>query len=462
MGEFMHSQEMLAANQRGNYRGATLLAAGLSLLLQHGSDAADMLTGRDYDPPAAVAAQTAPVIPAAPAEGHCRPDTATAADIGLQVQAQFCLEQRQGGRIAMVGYGLDLTVLEQVEGPLERSIARTTGGSIVMDVVPLAASRSAVAEQAAANGPVNCINDHNNGNTLADPAIAADATMPELQDYDLVLAVTKAPSCKPRGGVAQLAKGRHMTTYANAMDQAPDIGRIGKTSLHEFLHQQGLGHFGTFIGDINGDGDYRHLELEEDQDDVVVNLGTYLRNGEYVEYAVTSDNPMGGGLDDPESARLSPLQTEALDWPDQALGRDRDYLETRLDENGAEVVLTGPSAEEGRFVTMPLAEPVAYRDPAYTGEQGESGHNITFDRLVVLPDYMYTHDMSGVEVRGANLLLTNSANDFVSFATVDPELWGTERRTYHFQDGDQVLTLTMTADTLSVSRAPAVADRRVR
>ena len=105
-------------------------------------------------------------------------------------RATACSKVQKTGRVALVGYGIKPEVLARVAGDSEKVISTATNHIVTLGVVAIQAS--AEATTAFDKASPSCVNT----DKYTDYASrAANLAMPELDEYDFVVALTKKPSC---------------------------------------------------------------------------------------------------------------------------------------------------------------------------------------------------------------------------------------------------------------------------
>lgn len=291
--------------------------------------------------------------------------------------AERCRIALEGGRVALVTYGVPQDSAAAVGKRIEAMVPRATGdiAHMLVSVVPFTPAATAALREA--TGERDCID-------IADPtkyvAAAADKKMP-LQDSHFVVGLSNEKSCTPGvGGVANTTGGRLADVLmGEGVDPSSEdfVNKAAAIAVHELLHLLGLGHSGRVLYDktnLNGDMSQRIGRLFD--------LLAYLRDYTYQEYGGGASDVMsntGGGR------YIFPniLHIELLRQPAITLGAD----ESRAQPLGTEWrSYDVDDLVTGTFATIKLATPVSLVDQSVVeATKGHVAGAHTFDTLALVP-----------------------------------------------------------------------------
>jgi len=239
---------------------------------------------------------------------------------GEKQDARNCLKDRSG-QIALVGFGIEPKLLNQVAHDGEVALRTSSGGLIDVKFIQMQ-----VPEEASALLDVTVLK--NEKHCIEEQMLAKRAeSILGLKDYTAVVAVTRFRSCAPLGGHAL---GRHADIYG--INDPNKAGYYSYNLAHEVGHLFGLGHYtakncDTIPIEVN------HKKIGHDS-----KVETYLDVEAFLGYCELEEYEMGSTKEimnaqiayndsqsinsDPSKAELNAVQREQLRWPEVALGQN--------------------------------------------------------------------------------------------------------------------------------------------
>jgi hypothetical protein len=344
----------------------------------------------------------------------CDPTGASFAPIARKELAKRCLDDRYG-TIALVGYDIDPTELNQIAEHTEKVLHSATNGLIAPHIIPVVASEAATAEfmqTVMHHDGIDCV-DLDSVEQLAPRA--TDQLM-DLSKFDHVVVDTNFPVCKDPNDEDM----RYRTTYGMSWDDRSwrygmvfDAAKLSRIKLdpftqadfagHEIGHMLGLGHAGSFasaadypghIMSLNHFKTYANMSNSPD-----IDVDKLLSAGNYDEYASPS-NIMGSTFYDNNGAGLylNGMQRQRLEWPERITGETTDLA---VEINGCDwVTLQHPTNPNHNFGVFNLRTLVRLTDK--TGRPNPDP-SLAFGKLVIDPVFDHQGNMSDmVEVYLAN------------------------------------------------------------
>jgi hypothetical protein len=386
-------------------------------------------------------------------EVACNPATLTAlSDIAL---AQSCAAEYRNSSIALVNYSLDAPAAERIASDLEQDISRVTEGIVSVDVTVVSPTEQARQAFDHANSARDCVS----ATSLEFfGTYAADKAMPELAQYDKIIAESDEKSCvEGVHAVTDIAQGRYVEMFDSLTD---DNERSVKpeqrfTALHETLHLYGLKHAGTLFDQGLGLGDYAR-QIEQDAR-YSINLNEYIENSQYKEYGDTfSCNVMSNDCVQPnpdENRQLNTIQRNQLLLPERLANPDTTTLERIVE---AETIRFDAATPQDTFATLRINEDVHLSN--LKDDDPLSNTMTNFNNLHFIPIIKNTADnqsvISDVEVylSGSGTIDQKIMSGLDTVALGQLSLAeGTDETTYDVTIDDQVVSITFGNGGVSIT-----------
>ena len=383
----------------------------------------------------------------------CDPDKASLSNAATRSElARRCLHDLSG-KIALVGIDITQQRLDDLRVQASALMKRTTGGIFEPDITALSASASVNAKFHDLH--LACVDPSDIRGTGPE---MADNLM-HLSNFDHVITVTNLPACKKPGDdpfmtLEGIAYPNHNWRYAAEFSSASISDTRGPNEDafvldHESLHDEGLGHVGTFrsFRYLQGDGPeyglYRTIKYKPFTTAKNIDFDYLLGDGSFIENGAPY-NVMGTEwYDQNDGVTLNSLQRWRLQWPGRVEGNQTDWL--KRTKNGT-MLLTNPTAVNHDFGVLDL-----HRNVDFTTDDRKKAGNapLSCNQLVIDPIYdPKSHAKDIVEVSFAKNVSGNQL-EMVSLGYLDFSAPGSLHRVLTIKD--QRITINKTPNGYSVT-----------
>lgn len=333
--------------------------------------------------------------------GVCAEPAPGSSPESMITMAPACKLVTEGGKIALIGFGVDQNRLIVLAGAAKRLITRTYQGRVIVDVAPMVATPQAAELHASRASSPDCTDDiippavttpSPDDNTL-EAARASDEAM-DLNEYDLVIAATAQPACSGALGRGEVP-GRYSEVYSvTDNDSGAEVG-----IAHEVGHNLGFEHVSDVVyvgpdtGGPLGEGplvDYNFWDLAAERPPF--DLDAYLASCQIQEYAAShgqseerksgkaddfaqefTENVMGGNSIG-GNPTMNPVQLDVLRKQGDSTTRERAIAKEW-------VTFRQNDSEAGYYGTITLDRPVAVKVVVDDQEAVQ-----LYDRLVFLAE----------------------------------------------------------------------------
>lgn len=282
-------------------------------------------------------------------------------------QARLCNTFKTTGKIALVGYHLKDSLLQQIAQEAEKQTNKTYGTTISITAIPASESLSALLDSA---NPSCISNEH--------PVSwsAAKVMKDDLEAYGAIVGAASVYDCDNAVSGWHIADKGQFAEAVGVTDTATSVPTI----VHEIGHILGLGHAGQFF--INGDsaGEYIVPYIFSAEETAAIDISNITNASDFNAYGdgcniMGSESycPQLNGMDDANEITadypfyINPVQESMLDWANEYASA---YV-TTLEKGNTTLLNTG---EEHGIATIQLEEPILF--DGYAG-----GTDGTFDKL---------------------------------------------------------------------------------
>jgi hypothetical protein len=296
-------------------------------------------------------------------------------------EARRCADALKAGTLAVVNYGVPSDVVKIVDGQLGGLLNTATNGKANLRVVGVNASSTAKAQLSEAVGIKGCIDNRKRAQYGSQ---IADITMPELHQYNFILALSNERACVAGVGGSTMG-GRHADMFLGNLQNYKQHGQLPRgvldLSVHEVGHELGLGHAGVVstrqegnsLTDIAGLGNEMGKPLD---------LLAYLKGDIVYEEYGDIENIMGI-IPSPDYVQPNIIQEAQLSWPEVVLEGEQANPAKQLGEEA--VIFDEQACSRGEFATVELRGRITLNDSnTKKNTEGEGGTQ-KFTSLVVAP-----------------------------------------------------------------------------
>lgn len=274
--------------------------------------------------------------------------------------AEECEQLRTVGHIAVVGVGVPLTALEEINNTTEALLESSSNGLISMQLDTF--------EYKPTDNGKQWQNSVEEKHCVGwDVAELVEDTMAGLDKYPAIVVVTRLPSCN--AGVLGVSTGpRYAVVYG--VGARADTGLVATTQAHEIYHSVfGMGHTGEEVErDANSHEVWNTIF---DLSDPRLNIYEYLKGCEQHEYTFPfwpHKDVMGGGISHEPRAgmtsaptkvddyTLTPPQLNSLRWSDMFLNGNGGSKERAISDSWT--TITPSEGLQGGYASIKLDEPL--------------------------------------------------------------------------------------------------------
>jgi len=305
-------------------------------------------------------------------------------DPHIKEKARRCEEMQAAGTVAIVSFDADPNRISAFSRIIPLKISDATGGKVHLTTTPMDASPTAKAALSYFEHGKDCVDTSDKAPL---PARIADATMPELHKYDLVLAVTEQKACGTQAGQTS---GRLVNAYVGKA--GGNLNTAEAVVLHEVGHGVGENHRGTAGPLAPGHKVPNILNVYGYALGEPLDLKGYLGGAHgpvaFQEYSL-GPNIMGT-LGTPANVLPDSTQEALLDWPKAVLGQG-----SSIEQVGSKPVRISPEDAADNKVASVILDPPAKIVNVNTASADHPASR-DFTKLIIEPR-VYGSDMSNVE-----------------------------------------------------------------
>jgi hypothetical protein len=347
----------------------------------------------------------------------------------------------EGGRIAVVNFGVDNVAVEATVQQSETALPAVTAGVVHPTLEVLPATKEAEAAFAAATADKGCEDAES---PVEFASYAAETTMTDkLKQYDAIVAVTSEALCNPdERGIADGIRRHNADVQSGSAGGSTDTpSELARRMVHEVLHLYGVGHSGTIHsrgGDIFSDLYGNDITMQVG----ALNLDTYLAkdNAEYNEYG--DDTSVMGSVTAENVSRttLNPVNQSVLSRPEQIV--DGQPQSDHSTESGP-ASITLAEAKKGAFITVELQQPIQL-------EGWELKSRQVFDHLALVPR-IDTVPGTKPDMWAVGINLINSSNVVASLGLLYRDSKA-PNKPFIITSGNQKISLTLSSGSLKVTQ----------
>lgn len=264
--------------------------------------------------------------------------TGAAEPLPSERKAADCLAYHQDTDIALVYYAGDKDAVTEYSELVEEQLSEQTRGLLRVDITPVAAHPSVLADYNARFAERGCALD----DVVKDRSsvIARDSKdMPELAAYDAVVGMGYLPSCN--NVVYGIANGSESIvdvfgTYVTENQPYREFDVI--TGAHEVAHLFGIGHPGLMtwseaavLSDGTGRGSLGVIASDTPHGGSI-DIIDWVEQSDFKEYG--QHNMMSNTEASVDGSSINLLQQYLLEWPERAFGEES-IRGTNLEEGSA-------------------------------------------------------------------------------------------------------------------------------
>lgn len=308
----------------------------------------------------------------------------------ITADSEQLIELYQDADVAVVAFGIHPEVATDVAEDIEDTFNTMSDGLITVDVDVVTPTTEAYQHYYDTNDE-GCINK---GDVTTYGSYIAEETMPELKEYDKILALNSDPACQENiAGVASSLNSRYsevfnassswsaiqqnggeqtlLTDNENGTQFASFLSSPVSTGVHELYHLFGLGHMGILSTKAEVREDIETLKTYSEKPKAIdFDIRTAISQKNYSEYG--DPGVMGQGIME-YSKELSIVERYLIEKPYRQLGREASVEEFDINKQSASFDFEG------------LGDSVAvYRFDASIEMKGNE-YTYGFNRLVLVP-----------------------------------------------------------------------------